>query len=129
MRVVGRAVERIDDPAMAGRARARPAFLGEDGVIGKAAPDAVDDEGFRPAVHLGHDIAWTTFVADLAEGAKALEEEGAGAPGRVDGHLEKGIGHVPCSVAYACLDSGATLDDSGRAATLHPDQGEPCASS
>src|SRR5206468_207956 len=128
-RVVGRAVERIDDPAMAGGAGARAAFFGEDGVIGEAVPDAVDDQRFGLTVHLRHDIARAALVADLAEGAEALEQEGAGAPGRVDGYLEKGIGHVSCSVAYARLDSGVALDDSGRAATLHPDQGAPCASS
>ena len=93
--VIGRAVEGIHDPAMARRAGLGPALLGEDRVIGEAAPDAIHDQRLGLPIHLGHEIARAALVADLAERAEAVEKEGAGAPRGVHRDLEEGIDHVP----------------------------------
>src|SRR5207253_988384 len=50
VRVVRRAVERIDDPAPAGAARASAAFLGEDAVVGELRLECRDDERLRAPV-------------------------------------------------------------------------------
>src|SRR5262249_58023575 len=91
------------------RARGGAARLGENGVIGELGARAVDDEGFRLPVHLGDEVAGAALVADLAERAEAIEEEGAGATGGVHRDLEKRLGHVATSVAHASVDS-ARLD-------------------
>ena len=54
--VIGRAVEWVDDPAAPGAAPARAALLGENRVVGKLAPEAVDDDRLRAPIHLGHEV-------------------------------------------------------------------------
>ena len=111
VRVVGRAVEGIDDPAMGRRAGTGSAFFCKDGVVREAPTDALDDERLGLAVHLGDNVARAALVGDLAEGAEAPEKEAAGAPGGVHRDFEEGIGHVARSVAHARVDSRATLRD------------------
>ena len=89
------------------------AFFCQDGVVREAPPDALDDERLGLAIHFGDDVAWAALVVDLTEGAQAPDKEAAGALGGVHRDLEEGIGHVLRSVAYARLDSRATLRPGG----------------
>ena len=65
VRVVRRAVDRIEDPAWPRRAGRRPAqFLGEDGVIGKALGDERPKHALDCKVDLGDEID-LAFLVDL----------------------------------------------------------------
>ncbi len=87
MGVVGGAVERVDDPAIARIARARAAFLAEDAVRGKGAEDDVAHLALALQVDVGDEIDHA-FVAHLTNGVRAAAE-----------HLTRGAGSLERDVA------------------------------
>ena len=54
--IVGRAVERVDDPGRLLLARPAAAFLGEQSVVGIELANRRDDRPLGGAVHLGHEV-------------------------------------------------------------------------
>ena len=86
VRVVHRAVQRIDDPepaptgrwGLAGDRPMLPALLGQDRVAWVARTDGVDDQLLRQVVGLGHDVAGA-LVMDPLEALVAVHQHLAGA--------------------------------------------------
>ena len=85
--VVGGAVQRIDDPAAAGRPTQGPALLGENGVPGKSCLNRLDDQRLGAAIHLGDQVGRAPLEGDLAALSQLGAEERPGAPGGVNRDL------------------------------------------
>ena len=87
MRVVGGAVERVDDPAPARAAAGRAALLGQDRVVGERLGETADDELLGALVHLGHQIGRGALERDAMGGAELGVEELSRCPRRIDRDL------------------------------------------
>ena len=87
MRVVRRAVERVDDPAIARVAAGScAALLAQHGVRRKRLQERRQDFVLTLEVDVGHDVHGA-LVANLADRVHAAAENAAGRARRLDGHL------------------------------------------
>ena len=84
VRIVRRPVQGIDDPAAPRAAGRRPRLLGEDGIAGERAPEAIDDQRLAARVHLRHEVGGTALVGDTPDAVELFPEEMTGGAGGVD---------------------------------------------
>jgi hypothetical protein len=64
MRVIGSAIQRVNEPALIFAAIEKTAFFRDDTVIGKVALDLTQQIGFRAFIHFSKKI-YPSFVVDL----------------------------------------------------------------
>ncbi len=98
VREVGGAVERVHEPAhRRGRrlARVRPGLLGQDGVSGETAPDALEQQGLGAPVVLGDEVDAALALGPV-RAAVALAQHGAGRPGQFLGGVAQ-VARVGCA--------------------------------
>ena len=84
--VVGRAVERVDDPAPARAPTPGAALLGEDPVLRECGEQARDDQLLGARVHLGHEVGGAALVRDVPRSLELALEEVTGRARGVDRH-------------------------------------------
>jgi len=88
---VGRAVQRVQNPADIRGARVVPPLLREDAVGGKAGADALHEQGLRAAVPVGDQVDDSLVVNRPGAGLKLPQERARGAGGLNGGRQD--IGH------------------------------------
>ncbi|MNY50853.1 hypothetical protein D3C86_1863960 [compost metagenome] len=86
MGVVGGAVDRVDDPAIARRRGLQAFLLAQDVMVGVALGDLLADEGFAHPIDLGHEID-VPLVLDALDLALVLAQDGAGLAGDLLGEV------------------------------------------
>src|SRR5262249_56718859 len=86
VRVVGGAVERIDDPPAAGAAARRAGFFREDRVVSERRAQTTEDLGLRASIHFGDEIGRCALVSDVTNAGELFAEEPTGGARGVDGH-------------------------------------------
>ena len=87
---VGRAVERVDDPAQAGAARVVGALLPQEAVAGPRGRDAPEDQLLRRLVGRGHEVGRRALGLDLDRRAgERLQQLGARLARHPRGELEQ----------------------------------------
>ncbi len=87
--VVRRAVERIDDPRVRSVRVSRRALLAEDGVVGVAAEQELDDRRLRGFVCPRDDIGARRFLDDLGRPQQTVHQSLSTRPGCVDGGFKQ----------------------------------------
>ena len=89
MQEVRRAVERIDDPEGVALART-PAFLGQEGMVGVALADDLDDLGLSRMIDFADEVV-APFRGNRQgfEAVETADDDFAGGPGGPDGDIEK----------------------------------------
>ena len=91
VRVVRRAVERVDEPRARAVGLAGEAFLAQDGVVGKRGRDDVDDLVLRGDVSPRDDRRAFALQLDLRRPSEALHQHGPAGPRGRDGDLEQRV--------------------------------------
>ncbi|MGA8533381.1 MAG: hypothetical protein WB615_04680 [Candidatus Tumulicola sp.] len=74
MREVGRAVERIDDPALVATPRVRTALLGQNRGLRIVPPKARHDDRFARTIGIGHQIGAAALFVDFPRSPERFQE-------------------------------------------------------
>lgn len=75
MRVVGRAVERIDDPTLVARARRAAALFGQNRGVREIREETRNDRALTRAIGDGHDVGPAPFFLDFEWTMGVLEQQ------------------------------------------------------
>ena len=78
MRVVRRAVERVDDPALVALAAMRGAFFTQDRAARERSAQARRDQRLARAIRRRYEIAALRLLADVEGRSPVLEQQGTG---------------------------------------------------